>query len=378
MPGPGIGLVVRDLRTAMPSFDELEADNFPALKLPYDLLMPVPQDISNDCPFAACKVQFSAIEGGTIITFAMSHSVADGSGTNELMRVLAEKTSFSQKGCSLNSTALMGLDRSVMRNMTSEVAFNIEDHPAYRWKTPHLVESASLEQKVHPFEAKSPEIPVLLCLSAASLAQLKADATIPNAPPISTHDAISALIWRTVLLIRSKRSPSAQELQPSTLGSIFIPSDARRHLNLPPSYVGNAVYQLTAALDLGTLLSPEGLKHAASTIRKAITSATPAVVSSLISKTNETWIDWQFASTASTTGVAMGTDWTSGSLYGEDWGQAFGPLVRYRYPGVVADGVNCILPKLPDGDAEIVVSVMPEEVEVLRGFEGFGKYLEVR
>jgi len=388
VPDRGVEIIVRDLRTAIPSFDELEAAEFPALQLPYDLLMPVPLDLGNDRPFAACKMQFSAIDGGTILTFAMSHSVADGTGTNELMRVLSEETRFAQKHSSdgvanevrsMAVTTGMGQDRSVMRNMKSELAFNIEDHPAYTWKTTPPTNAPPLEQApTHPFEATSPEIPILLRISAASLAQLKADATTPGAAPISTHDALSALVWRSVLLIRSRRSALAQDLPASTIVSIFMPSDARHHLSLPPSYVGNAVYQLTAALDLGTLLSPSGLQHAASAVRRAITAVNPALVSSLITMTNEKWIDWQFLSTASTTGVAMGTDWTSGSLYSDDWGEAFGPLVRYRYPGVVGEGGSCIMPKLPDGGAEVILSVMSEEVEVLTGVECFGKYIETR
>ena len=385
VPDRGIELIVRDLRTAMASFEELEEAEFPALHLRYDLLVPVPQDLGNDRPFAACKMQFSAIDGGTVLTWAMSHCVADGAGTNELMRVLSEETRFAQEHSrdgaanevrSMAVTTGMGQDRSLMRNMTSEMAFNIEDHPAYRWKTPPHAIAPPLEQApTHPFEATSPEIPVLLRMSAAGLAQLKGDATTPGAPPISTHDALCALIWRSVLLIRSRRSALARDLAASTIGSIFMPSDARRHLNLPPSYVGNAVYQLTAALDLGTLLSSSGLQHAAGAVRSAITAVNPALVSSLIAMTNERWIDWQFTSTASTTGVGMGTDWTSGSLYSEDWGEAFGPAARYRYPG---EAFNCVMPKLPDGGAEVMVSVMPEEVEVLRGVEGFGKYVEAR
>ncbi|OCL09698.1 hypothetical protein AOQ84DRAFT_15204 [Glonium stellatum] len=386
VPDRGIELIVRDLQTAVASFEELEAAEFPALQLPYDLLMPIPQDIGNDRPFAACKLQFSAINGGTILTFAMSHCVADGTGTNELMRVLSEETRFAQEHSSegvvnevrsMSVTTSMGLDRSVICNMMSEVPFHIEDHPAYRWKASPPANTPSLGRALarHPFEATSPEIPVLLRISAASLAQLKADATMPNAPPISTHDALSALVWRTILLIRSRRSASAQELPASTIGSIFMPMDARRHLNIPPSYVGNVVYQLTAALDLGTLFSLSGLQHAASAVRRAITSVNSALVSSYVAMANERWVDWQFTTTASTTGVAMGTDWTSGKLYSEGWGEAFGPLVRYRYPGEV---FNCIMPKLPDGGAELLVSVMPEEVEVLRGVEGFGKYVEVQ
>ncbi|KAI9814070.1 MAG: hypothetical protein M1827_003534 [Pycnora praestabilis] len=388
VPDQGIELIVRDLRKVMASFEELEAVDFPISNLPYDLLMPIPQDLGNDRPFAACKMQFSAIEGGTILTFAMSHSVADGTGTNELMRVLSEETRLAQEhsyeGVTnevdfISPTTGMGQDRSIMRNMTSKTVFNIDQHPAYRWKTPSCANTQPLEKApTHPFEATTLEIPVLLRISAPSLAQLKADATTPGAPPISTHDALSALVWRTLLLIRSRRSSSAQDLPASTTGSIFMPSDARRHLNLPASYVGNAVYQLTAALELGTLLSSAGLQHAASAIRRAITSVNPALVSSYVAMTKERWIDWQFMSTGSTTGVAMGTAWTSGLLYSEDWGEAFGPLVRYRYPGVIGKCMNCIMPKLPDGDAEVIVGVIPEEVEILRGVEGFGKYVSLQ
>ena len=385
VPDRGIELVVRDMRTALASFEELEAAEFSPSNLPYDLLVPVPEDIGNDRPFAACKMQFSAIEGGTILTWAMSHSVADGQGNDELMRVLSEKTRLAQEhprhgvadeARSMVVTTGPGLDRSVMRNKTGEMPFNIAHHPAYMLnttppETAHILEQAPTQS----FEATSPEIPVLLRISAAGLAQLKTDATTPTAPPISTHDALSALIWRTVLLIRTRRSASARDAHSSTITSIFMPSDARRHLDLPPTYVGNAVYQLIAKLELGTLLSPSGLQHAASALRHAITSITPALVSSYMTMLKEKWVDWQFMNgTLSTTGVAMGTAWTSGSMYTDNWGEAFGPLVRYRHP---AEGGNFVLPKLPDGAAEVTVSIMPEELELLRGAEGFGKYLEM-
>ena len=384
VPDRGIELIVRDLRTKMASFENLEAAEFPFLQLPYDLLMPITQDIGNG---AAFKMQFNAIEGGIILAFAMSHCVADGSGTNELMRVLSEETRFAQEHSnedvakdSMAVSTRMGQDRSFLRNITSDVAFNIDDHPGFRWKPTDSANGSPQEQApTHPFEATSPEIPVLLGISAARLAQLKADAMLPDAPPISTHDALSALMWRTVLLIRSRRSASAKDLPASTKTSIFMPSDARRHLNLQNSYVGNAVYQLTASLDLGTLLSPSGLQHAASALRRVITAVNPALVASYMTMLKERWIDWQFMNgTLSTTGVAMGTDWTSGVVYSQDWGKAFGPMVRMRAPGVVGEAYNCVMPKLPDGGAEVIVAVMPEEVEVLRGVEGFGKYLEAR
>ncbi|KAE8445953.1 hypothetical protein EG329_012732 [Mollisiaceae sp. DMI_Dod_QoI] len=381
VPDRGIELVVRDLRTAIPSYTELEAAGFPAINLSFDLLVPVPQGLSNDRPFAACKLQFSAIQGGTILTFSMSHSVADGSGTNELLRVLSEETQLAQKDANsvqaVEVATRMGEDRSLLRNITSEVSFKIEDHPAYRW--PPTPPSSPHPERTppHPFSAPSPETQFLLRISPTSLAQLKADATLPGAPPISTHDALAALIWRTVLLIRSQRSPSAHEIPPSTPVSVFMPSDARRHLGLPQSYIGNAVYQLMAQIELGILISPAGLRHAASAIRRAITSVNSGLVASYMTKLKEKWIDWEFMNgTTDTTSVAMGTDWTSGSMYEEDWGKAFGRVVRFRYPGVEGGAFCAILPKLPDGSAEVTMGALPEEEKILMGEEGFGKYIK--
>ena len=72
----------------------------------------------------------------------------------------------------------------------------------------------------------------------------------------------------------------------------------------------------------------------------------------------------------------MGTDWTGGEVYAYDWGSAFdgnGRIVSYRYPN---EAFNCVFPRLPDGSAEVVVAVLPGEVEVVKGVEGFGRNLD--
>ncbi|PMD34197.1 hypothetical protein L207DRAFT_517398 [Hyaloscypha variabilis F] len=378
VPDKGIELVVRDLRPKMPSFEELEAANFPTLKLPYDLLTTVPRGIGNDRPYAAFKVQYSAIEGGSIITISISHSIGDGAGTNELTRVLAEETRRAQVSSSESSKEVLPgpatmQDRSALRNLESKTPFNIKDHPAYLWPSAPSATKPK-ETTPHPFSTTSTEISVLLQIPPTKLSQLKADATTPSAPFISTHDSLAALTWRSLLLIRSRRSPS-HPVPSSTLGSIFFPSDARRHLNLPDSYTGNCVYQLKASLPLSTLFSPSGLREAASAIRRAITDVTPEKVVSLLAETNERWPSWGFMEKYATTGVGMGTDWTSGGLYSLDWGEAFGGLVRYRYPGMIGGAGSCILPKLRDGSAEVVVAVLPEEEELLRSEECFGRYI---
>jgi hypothetical protein len=130
------------------------------------------------------------------------------------------------------------------------------------------------------------------------------------------------------------------------------------------------------------------LVEGARALRTAINAVTvaPEKVKSLMAMTNQRWIPWAFLSTAETTGFPMGTDWTGGpEVYGYDWGSAFGGvlggggrdgngrMVRYRYPD---EAFNVVFPRLPDGSAEVVVAVLPDEVEVVKGVEGLGRYLD--
>lgn len=365
-PGQGVELVVRDLRGTLPSFEDLEARNFAVAALPYDLLVPVPQNIGNNQVFAACKMQLSAIKGGTIIAFAMSHSVADGSGNNEIMRILSEEVATVRRDftTSTSPSSAVGLDREVLRCMTSETHLRLEDHPAFQRGI-----GLKPQPQQHLFAPQSAEIPCILQISSDALIKLKADAS-SNGLTISTHDAMSALVWRSVALIRTRRT-KLNDLEFVT-GHFYMPSDARRYLNLPAAYIGNAVYQLTASLDLAKLLSEQGLKYAAQAIRRAITAVKPELVQSYMAHIRHEWLDWAFLEDYGTTGVAMGTDWTSGVLYEHDWGSNFGHMIRFRYPDEPA---TCILPRLPDGSAEIQVSVQAGEMALLKSEECFGKYL---
>ncbi|KAK4952501.1 proliferating cell nuclear antigen [Elasticomyces elasticus] len=372
-PGNGLQLVVRDLRNALPTFSKLEANDFQPSSLPYNLLVPVPADLGKDQAYPACKVQYSSIDGGTILTWAISHSVTDGSGNNELTRILSEQVRLFGLGADSNTTdgPLLGLDRTPTRNITCAIPFNVDHHRGCA----NAFEQSSPPEALS-FLATSPEVPVLLRITAANLAKLKSDATQPEATPISTHDALVALMWRSTMLIRSRRSQESHDLPASTATTLYFPSDARRHLGISPSYIGNAVYQLAASEQISKVLASNGLPYAASAMRKAVKSVSTELVKSYFAEVNKRWVTWAWQTAGSalaTIGLPMGTNWTSGSLYLDDWGEAFGPVVSFRYPGQA--GLAAVLPKLPNGDAEVIVCVMPGEVGVLKSEECFGKYI---
>jgi hypothetical protein len=356
VPAAGLALHVRDRRSALPSFAALEAANFPPAALPHAALVPVLGDLA-----AACEVQLSALEGGTVLALAMSHTVTDGGGLDTWMAVLADAVA----GGETAHLPRMGEDRRVLREIASDTPFELAEHPGYRWKAPP--EPAP----PHPFVTTREEVPVLLRLPAPALPRLKAAATAH-----STHDALAALVWRTTLLIRSRRARDV-DVDPATQTRLFLPCDARTHLGLEGAYVGNAVYQLAAALPLGALLGPGGLAAGARALRAAITFATPERVRSCVATVNSgRALEWAFLDgSVGSTGVALGTNLGSGpALYARDWGAHFGKVVRLRQP---AGGVPAyVLPRRADGSVEVVVCVLPEEAEVLRGSEGFGPYLE--
>jgi len=251
-PGNGLELVVRDLRTALPSFAEFEADGFQPAHLPYDLLVPIPRRIDDGEPFAACKIQYSAFEGGTVLTWGISHSVTDGSGNNELTRVLSEQVRLAGQtaGTFVQENSSLGLDRSALRSITTGSPFKIEDHPGYA-KSPVAPQSHE-EVPAHRFEAMSPEVPVVIHITASNLAKLKSDAALGNGAPISTHDALAGLLWRSTMLIRSRRSASARDAPPSTSTTLFFPSDARKHINVDkvsvPDYCKRRPHRRTESL----------------------------------------------------------------------------------------------------------------------------------
>lgn len=211
----------------------------------------------------------------------MSHCVGDGAANNEIFRVLSEEIKAAQYDSNQETSIVqadMGLDRDIIHNMRSELPFSFIENPGYMNST--SIQSPELKS----FQATTPEVPVLINLSPETLKKLKSDASTPDSPLISTHDALAALIWRSALLIRSRRASMSQEVLDSTTVDLFFPSDARRHLNIPDSYIGNVVYQLKVSLPLSTLLSPIGLQAAAKAIRATITAFEPELVKSYMAQ----------------------------------------------------------------------------------------------
>jgi hypothetical protein len=367
----GLELVIRDLRKTLPSYQTLEKENFPPSILTYDFLMPIPLDIGNTSPVPACMVQLTPIQGGSIISWAMSHSVADGRGTDVLMSLLSEnvKNAMNQVDQvplheALASEEQVGMDRSAIREVRCDVPFDIARHPAYSARPSLPTSLGTIQSQSSP--PQTPLTSIVLSLSRDGLERLKT-ACQPDPESeikwVSSHDAICALLWR----IHVMTCGDPGEERGTT--KIFFPSDARRHLGLDAGWIPNAVYQVTASIPLNDMRGMEevtALRIAAKAVRRALTSINSEDVKSYFKHLeNVGWVDWGFLS-MSPVDFAMGTDWSS-AVYEDGWGKAFGPLRSWRYPGELGGiRMGAVLPRRTDGSVEVMLKIGEDQVELVR------------
>ena len=86
----------------------------------------------------------------------------------------------------------------------------------------------------------------MIHITASNLAKLKSNAAPGHGARISTHDALAGLLWRSTILIRSRRSTSAKDVPPTTTTTLFFPSDARKHINVDNVSVAEPSKEITA------------------------------------------------------------------------------------------------------------------------------------
>ena len=357
----GLALIIRDLKSEMSTYRELEQRNFAPSLLPYDDLVPIPLNIRESSTAPACMVQFTVIEGGSILTWAMSHSVADGRGTDILLKLLSENVRYAQTDLNYSGPPeWVGMDRSAIKSVRSDVPFDVTHHPAYSaGSIPPAVEQTQIDSTL-----PSPSLAtIVIALSKDGLERLKT-ACQPEQEQgwVSSHDAICALLWRTHVLTCGDAGNKRENT------SIFFPSDARRKLGLEPDWVPNAVYQVIASVKLGDMREMEetrALRMAASAIRTALSSIQSEDVKSYFQHLETVgWVDWGFLA-MTPVDFAMGTDWSS-EVYADDWGEAFGALYSWRYPSEPESSrMGAVLPKRRDGSAEVMLTVGEDQVEMV-------------
>jgi hypothetical protein len=304
--------------------------------------------------------------------------VGDGTSFYTWTKIWAEGCRQAQGHEIPDSVQLSALweDREQMMRSSGRNPGTLENHPEYTLlpftptEAPPKMISPNHRGQVFYF---SPE----------SLAALKADASPANATEtsdqkwISTNDALSALLWRTVMAVQWPLE--TLEGDPVSTFNIAIDGRMRTDPKVHPNTLGCFLEYVAVKVPIRKMLSTLNVADLAIEIRKAILKADEQFtddVIALIEKVEDVdrLLPTAFLDVPGFNCVL--TSWVNFELYGLDWGSLLGnriEAVRVPHLGCI-NGLQVVLPVLPDGGMEILVGVEESCLDRLLSDPLFTKY----
>lgn len=249
-------LEVKNLSSTV-NFQDLRKARFSSALLDNKQLCPFPEPIYiRDHPIDVCRLRANFVERGLLLVVSIIHTVSDGRGITEVLKIFAEKFRKSQTG----EVPSQSIDKEEMPkhtysfDRTSVLSGNglsgaLKNHPACtKWPYKPLSGSARKATSCTIFHINSDSLRRLKQAALPSSHSLSALA--PNqALRISTHDAIAALIWRSIMLARRRAGIISDQISTQFCTAV----DCRSHLNLPMPYFGNAVYPIKTSVAIPEL-----------------------------------------------------------------------------------------------------------------------------
>ncbi|KAM0718224.1 hypothetical protein Q7P37_006556 [Cladosporium fusiforme] len=407
-PYKGVEFVVKDLTETFHSYHELEEMGFPITAFKDQLLIPVPVTIQPD-PNAEMLVQANLIKGGLLLSVCLGHNFTDGNGMNAIMIALGEQCRLAAQTNDALPPRKMKTDRMALLEAKGSKT-DLKDHPAYGYLegafVPHVapaelddgatatkesqqrpdneaVTEEEIEQQAEKLTtADSSEPPQLQVqtrtfrISATASSSLRSFAS-DGAENISTHDAIAALMWRTLIVARHK----AGRLDENKISTYTIPHNARRYLGLPKDWVGNCCYFICASFPVSEIIAPNSLPRLASAIRAALNAVNSDVVGGLMQLRKSCTYDvtWAPLFEANEPWTLMMTSFYHSGLCGIDCGDALGKVKHFTTSDEGAMGgfrnTAFVGPKLFGGGIDASMGLDQELYELVMGDSLWQEYM---
>jgi len=358
-------LHVKDLRRGRfnPSYEKLKEEGFPSSALSQDVFCPLPIFPEEATGIPVFAAQATLIDGGLVLSFCIMHLVADARAIFEIFKIWAQNCRHLQNpetpSCQQVSATLFE-KRAFTREFDSRA-------PPIDHNTPLLR---------HPdyqvYSSPPPPPPALLKssfrtrvfrFSSSSLLRLKNDvaAGLRNGARISTHDAVCALVWRSVLAAQVDRLDLAPDAL--SLNTICVDGRARCSNPLPENHIGCPMVYAIPRMDARKLLETDGLAKAASAIRNAVTAVDENAIAVLVDflsriPSYDCVVPLTFDGLMSTS--IMMSSWFRLPFYKIDWGNMFHrghcDRVRTVHEGFF-NGSQLIMPELLTGEMEVVIGL---------------------
>lgn len=374
-------LEVKDLSQQV-KYSNLRENNFSPSLLDPDQLCPFPNSVYiQDTPIDVCRLRANFVEDGLLLVISIIHTVCDGHGISDILKIFTDKLRKAEiSGLSTVSTSNEDSQshphpRSLNRNFVlSGSGFDgaIENHTGWTTSpveiregfngtntvcTTYRIDNNSLHELKQLASSHS------LSSSVSNNKEIQASA---QGTKISTHDAVAALIWRSILLARYRAGIISENTTTHFLQAV----DCRSRLQLPEPYFGNVIYGVKASLALLDLISPNdssdasnsaGIQAAAHGIRTEICDATGDKFRDLLAFVEKTYMKVL-------TRPSVQEDMLNGSIFlvsywyfgmhELDFGKTLGRTIEaFRLPSRgLLPGMPIVLPRLPDGGCEVMIS----------------------
>ncbi|GFF75243.1 shikimate O-hydroxycinnamoyltransferase [Aspergillus udagawae] len=355
-------IAVKDLRDSFPlSFKQLKGKGFPVSYFDAETFCPAPIWPVPGEKVRTSLVQASFIRGGRILGWNLLHLSGDGTSWYIWTQIWADACRRAQglEGVSLNLPIEIWGDRERARKPSGRNAGNIKYHP---------------EWTILPFTPTSPPPKMMspnhrgqvFYFSKDSLKSLKAEASPANATEfhgqqwVSTNDALSALLWRTLMAVQNPLETLKGD--PTSVFNIAIDGRLRTNPKVHPQTLGCFMEYIAVSAPVRKILSTLKIADLAVMIRKAILNADEEWTDDTIALEEQLEDVDRLVATAFLDVPGFNcllSSWVKFDLYGLEWGPVLGDrieAVRTPHVGVV-NGLQVVLPRLPDGGLEVLVGV---------------------
>lgn len=365
-------LVVRDLRgdSAFPSMQALRQARFPINALDEDVVAPRKTLISADDamgPPEVLRVQATLINGGVLLTFLGQHQAMDGIGQDHVIRLFSKacrKEPFTDEERSICNLATASNNTIPLLDTPYELPPTVTDHQIVNDQTSFGRDPPPCSWAYFSF-------------SKTSLAALKATAarTCPPTSFISTDDALSAFVWKSVTSVRLARLGAAT---PSTFARAV---DVRRMLGIPGVHPGFAQNMAYNSFAFGDLVS-QPLGVVAGSLRAKVDPETSTLahdtraLATLLARSEDRSCV-SFAASLRGTSDVFFSSWVKMGAYGYDFGGELGKAEAVRRTrSHVTEGLMYLMPRSREGEVGLVACLSEEDMAALRRDGEFARFAE--
>lgn len=376
VPGGNEELFVKDLISSSLDYDHLKANRFPLSTFDDEIFWATPcmPGPGEKCPVFAAQANF--IKGGWLLGISFWHLIMDGTTLAIALRILAQNCLAVQDPSSQGqaSSRLSGdiYNKSRLHESGPEHKGLLADHPEYTF-LPEVPTGPP------PFATIPLKVEVFY-ISPASLKALKAAATPSGKTEthakkpmwVSTNDAVSALIWRSLMVVTYEGTDYKDE--PLSCCQVAVNGRPKMDPPLAADYFGCALTFGTNYLPISSILVPGSLSTMALMIRQSIMKVTAQYIESVIATIHNV-PDYRRLIPSSFVDLlgrdTVQTSWSAFPLYEYNWGPALGgKCERVRAPKLgMFNGLQTVLPALPEsqgGGFELMIGLEPHVMEKLK------------